>query len=35
VFCAFDCIIFELERDPCFGLLTVLYVDFRSRVSYF
>ena len=33
MFCAFDCVIFGLERESCLVILTVLYLDFRrSRV---
>ena len=26
----FDCIIFGLEEEPCFVLMTVLYLDLRE-----
>jgi len=36
VFCNFDCIIFGLEVEPSFVLLTVLYLNLSgSLVLYF
>ena len=30
----FDCIIFGLEGEPCFVLLTVLYLDLRGSLVW-
>jgi hypothetical protein len=32
VFCSFDCIVFELDRESCFILWTPLYLDLTCFV---